>query len=370
MVNYATQLGKALEGNMSGMADRGFSLTEAQKQIIETGTDLERVAVLTEMINQNWAGLAESLAKTPEGRIQSFKNKMGDLGEIIGGRVVGGVLKLLDAVDRLIDNTAGSGAIEWVTGGINSIINGLVWMIDKVNAVGRFASANWHIIEPILVGMAAGLVAVKIAQLGLNAAMLANPLTWLFIGIAAIIALLYNWAQSIGGVKVAWLTTLDTVKTAWDSFKIKMFEGTNKVMNFVDDMALAFYGAGVGIANAMGDMKANVLITLQEMINGSIERLNSFIEKVNSLGVVNIGLIEGVEFGTKASATNEAEKAARNAGLSNHQNQVTQQAADRDKGIADMINQANLDSKYRKEDKQVVTARRIIPGTVYTVEYN
>ena len=75
MVEYATQLGKALDGTYDGLKKKGFELTEAQQKIIETGTDMEKVAVINDVINQSWKGLAESYANTPTGNSDSAKAK-------------------------------------------------------------------------------------------------------------------------------------------------------------------------------------------------------------------------------------------------------------------------------------------------------
>lgn len=91
MVEYATQLGKALDGTYDGLKKKGFELSEAQQKIIETGTDMEKVAVINDVINQSWKGLAESYANTPTGKIEQFKNKIGQLYEAAGQKLVGGL---------------------------------------------------------------------------------------------------------------------------------------------------------------------------------------------------------------------------------------------------------------------------------------
>ena len=50
----------------------------------------------------------------------------------------------------------------------------------------------------------------------------------------------------------------------------------------------------------MGDMKANVLMILQNMVNGAINIINGFIGVLNKLPGVSIETIAAVTFGTTA----------------------------------------------------------------------
>lgn len=122
MVEYATQLGKALDGTYDGLKKKGFELTEAQQKIIETGTDMEKVAVINDVINQSWKGLAESYANTPTGKIEQFKNKIGQLYEAAGQKLVGGVMRLLTAVTNLLDTLQNTGALDGVCVVLNVIM--------------------------------------------------------------------------------------------------------------------------------------------------------------------------------------------------------------------------------------------------------
>ena len=156
MVEYATQLGKALDGTYDGLKKKGFELSEAQQKIIETGTDMEKVAVINDVINQSWKGLAESYANTPTGKIEQFKNKIGQLYEAAGQKLVGGVMRLLTAVTNLLDTLQNTGAkgiannLSQITGKLDSLtsswdvsrstgtING--GDLDSVGSVGKIDS--------------------------------------------------------------------------------------------------------------------------------------------------------------------------------------------------------------------------------------
>lgn len=141
MVEYATQLGKALDGTYDGLKKKGFELSEAQQKIIETGTDMEKVAVINDVINQSWKGLAESYANTPAGKIEQFKNKVGDLYEVAGQKLVGGVMRLLTAVTNLLDTLQNTGALDSVCVVLNVIMGLLGYAATAVSWIALLISA-------------------------------------------------------------------------------------------------------------------------------------------------------------------------------------------------------------------------------------
>lgn len=198
------------------------------------------------------------------------------------------------------------------------------------------------------------------AQYGFNASLLACPITWIIAAVIAFIAVIVYFINKLGGLKACWelvkmsfqigLINLQIVGNiviasliyAFDSLKIAMIWCKNQVLNAWDSMSLGISSACIAIQNFIGDMKANSLMILQNMINGAIGLINSFISKINSIGVVEFGLIETVTFGTEAAIANEAEKVARNtmmtlkemqvnSDIAKRQNDLNQAIADREK---------------------------------------
>lgn len=66
---------------------------------------------------------------------------------------------------------------------------------------------------------------------------------------------------------------------------------------------------------------------LQNMVNGAIDIVNGFINTLNKIPGVNIGLIDQVTFGTTAQLENEAAKQARASDLAAYQEQINSQIA-------------------------------------------
>ena len=96
------------------------------------------------------------------------------------------------------------------------------------------------------------------------------------------------------------------------------------------------------------DMKANVLMILQNMVNGAINIINGFIGVLNKIPGVNIGLIDQVSFETQAQLENEAAKQARNNALADYADEIAANIAERAGKLEDM-----------KADARAATAERL-----------
>ena len=84
--NLATTLGKALaNGDYSGLTRLGYGFDEAQKYVMKYGTELERVAVLNDVIESSIGGVNEALAQTDAGKVFQMKSYFDDVKQSIGG---------------------------------------------------------------------------------------------------------------------------------------------------------------------------------------------------------------------------------------------------------------------------------------------
>lgn len=100
MVDYATGLGKIVNGSYDAMTKKGFTFTDQQKKIIENGTDMEKALVISDVVNESWANLATQMANTPQGKIIALKNVFGDMREELAQRVYPYVMRLFDTISK------------------------------------------------------------------------------------------------------------------------------------------------------------------------------------------------------------------------------------------------------------------------------
>ena len=138
--------------------------------------------------------------------------------------------------------------------------------------------------------------------------------------------------------------------------------GVYFVMDLWNRLQLAFYTAGVNIQNFMGDMKAGVLMILQNMVNGAIDIINGFINLLNKIPGVSIDLIDQMTFGTTAQLENEANKQARAADLAAYQDQINSQIAERDAALDAMKSEARAATAQREAEIAAARAEAAAAG--------
>lgn len=391
VVDYATQLGKVLNGTFDGIAKKGFTVSDAQKQILQTGTDMEKAAVFADIINESWGDLYAQMANTPEGRIITLNNSISQMKENLGASLTPTVMKLITMVENNMPTI--QNLITSAGNVLEKIIPILVGIFNFAFQVANFFVKNWSWISPIVWAIIAALTAYKVitmavsavtaiqstlegvkaaaqamatgatfaetaAQWGLNAALYACPLTWIILLIVAAIAVIIviiiqikKWIDSVGGLTNAWNICKAALLIAWSALKVAFFTVANVIMDLMDKIKLCWMRAGTAIANFMGDMKVSVLMILQNMINGAIDIINKFIRLLNKIPGVNISTIGHVTFATTAQAENEAAKQARNAELAAYESQLAQDKAARDANLASAKqelsdNVANLKELY------------------------
>lgn len=223
----------------------------------------------------------------------------------------------------------------------------LTTIVSWLNNIVAFLTENADMVSAVLVGLATtvGILAVAwvvhaaaqwlavAANQALIVSLLSNPILWIALIIGVLVAAMYRWIQSIGGVKNAWEICKLALIVGWNAVKLAFFTGVYWVIDFVDKLKLCWQKAGVAIANFMGDMKVSVLTILQNMINGAIDIINKFIGVLNKIPGVSIDAIEHVTFATTAAAENEAAKSARAADLAAYESELASAKAGRDAHI-------------------------------------
>lgn len=201
-------------------------------------------------------------------------------------------------------------------GQIATIIgNTLLQTFEPVlQAIGRGAQwiyDNWSTLEPIFYGAAAGALFYATAM-GILAArtwladienrkliigLLKSPWTWIAVGIGVLIGVIYKLVKAVGGIRIAWMITVDKVLTGWDRIKISFMTGVYAVLDIV------------------GKMKVETLKLLQSMVNRAIDIINSFIKAINKIPGVAVKTIDKLTFATTAEVEYEAKAAEREAAL-------------------------------------------------------
>jgi len=339
MIDYATQLGKALDGQYDGLTKKGFQLSDAQKEIIANGTDMERALTISDVINQSWAGLAEQMAQTPQGLQTNMNNAINEMRENLGAGLMPAILAIftmiydhMPQIERLI-----MGLIPIIT----ILINVIGGIIDAAFAVYEFFVNNWSWIGPIIMTVAAAFVALKIATLlqaaaqwAANAAMMASPITWIIMGIAALIALIYigvaawndfaNESISATGVVAGVFAALgasiyNILATMANNFIIIAEFWVNvwrnpifTVKKYFADFIINVLDMLISFTAGWDQAATNLYNAMVTAINGVIDVINALIDALNSIPLLdlNIGHVGALQQSISITSDMEGAKAA------------------------------------------------------------
>ena len=163
MVDYATGLGKIVNGSYDAMTKKGFTFTDQQKKIIENGTDMEKALVISDVVNESWANLATQMANTPQGKIIALKNAFGDMREELAQQVYPYVMRLFDTISQ--NSTGIRGVIIGLAKPIRVILNICTLLVRALSSVYNYISANWGKIKYIVYGIVTAFAAYNAALL-------------------------------------------------------------------------------------------------------------------------------------------------------------------------------------------------------------
>lgn len=291
--------------------------------------------------------------------------------------VTRGLISLIDGINEGLTNAGFGTILDGVTnfgtaaenvlnklGNSASTIIGLLGPpLNMMRETGTFIAENWDDLIPIIGGVAAAVIAyngvltiynatqtvsntlkaisiaysaintgktlaeaaaIKTAtgaQVGLNAALLACPWTWLIIALAAVVAGLIYVYKEFGSLKIMLMVFQQIFMTMWENFLYCLTLVEVKVAEFVAKFKTGFYTMGQGIVSVLTWMKADALAIIQDMVNGAIDLVNTLINTVNKIPGVSFEGVQRVTFGTDAQIQAQAADAAAKANIENYAQQ-------------------------------------------------
>ena len=235
MTKKGFEFSDAQKAIIEGTATEQQIIAGLGAEYLSLSSDMQAAAVIQSVINEGWSGMYEAMSGTPTGLITQLNNALGDIQENVGAGIYPAVLDLVQTVQNNLPqiNAAAMGLATVLGFGITLLTN----LVGGAVAFGSAVSDNWSWIEPIVWGVVAALgaygtvllavngaqmvhnaleavsnglktvaaahSAIKAgaslaeaaatntaagAQIGLNAALLACPITWVVIGVIALIA--------------------------------------------------------------------------------------------------------------------------------------------------------------------------------------
>ena len=131
--NTANQLGRAFMGFDGALTRIGVTLNEAQKEILKTGTEMEKVDTLTKIIEGNFGDLNTAMRNTTEGALKAAQNSWGDFQELLGSKLAP---TLINISNKLVDDI-----IPAMTSFIEDPIAGLKNLWESMNGIQKAVTA-------------------------------------------------------------------------------------------------------------------------------------------------------------------------------------------------------------------------------------
>ncbi len=235
----ALQLGKAINDPVRGMSELrrvGVSFTAEQQDLIrslqESGDLFGAQGVILDALDEQFGGSGASYAATLSGQIDLLNHNMGAAAETV----------VAELMPHLED------AVKWMNGdGVEMLGDFADWFVDDgIPAVSGFV--DWIIEYKDILGPAALAVGgLTAAQWLLNAAMAANPVGLVIMGLAALIAgaalVVTNWnaitqviARSTGGVVNGILSLAVGVTRAIEGVINSLLAALNNVMGPINSV--------------------------------------------------------------------------------------------------------------------------------------
>lgn len=251
-VSIATMLGKVMDGQVGALSRYGYKFDSIQENILKTGTEAQRAAVLFEVVNSAVGNVNENLAKTPAGREKQRAMQIGMLSERLGKLIVSiknafGSLSsfFINIADRVLsffeqNQTSVMTAISIILAVFMRVFKAIISAIRWAHGIYKTFIDGINKGNPVFIALAAaiaaitaGLIAYNLvvgaitlitniwtaAQWLLNAALTANPVGLIIAGVVALIALIAFLIIKIDGWGETWDNVVKLCKLGFLSFK-------------------------------------------------------------------------------------------------------------------------------------------------------
>lgn len=302
------------------ISSASLQLTQALGSGVLRGEELNAVFEAAPNVIQT---IADYL-NVPIGKIR----EMASDGEITADIVKNAMLAATDKINEDFKSMPMTYQQVW-TAISNSILQAFQPVIQAIGEGATFIYENWSNIAPVFYGLAVGILVAAgawgiytaamwlsvAANRALVASMLTNPFLWIALIIGAIVAQIYKWVQSVGGIQVAWLICVNAVLTQADNLKLNFIAALSVVKGGILVAALAFDTFRVMVLDSLGNTKVKALTILQDLVNGAIDGVNKLITMANNIPGVSISLIDHVEFATGAAMEEQVKQQQRAAEL-------------------------------------------------------
>ena len=169
VASIATMLGKVMQGQTTALSRLGYSFTDAEKNVLQFGTEEERAAVLADVVNQSVKGVNAALAQTDAGKVVQMNNALGDGKEILGSYTV----SLQPVIDMTTEFASSMVAVAMGTNAVMSLVPTMITGYAALANVIAKAKVSMFAYYETTIKTTASLVAQRVALLAQQTAQMA-----------------------------------------------------------------------------------------------------------------------------------------------------------------------------------------------------
>jgi hypothetical protein len=165
--------GEDVVGLVGALRRVGVVMTKTQTDMLQTGTQAQRLAVITQVLDQNFKGMAEAAGGTTAGKMAELKNQFNELQEAVGKTIAEGLTPFLNilnahpAVLAIVTGSLGALAIAFVSvkvaAAIGTTIDGVTVAMNALSVSTNIATGSLIALSTVsLAAWGVGIIALFI----------------------------------------------------------------------------------------------------------------------------------------------------------------------------------------------------------------
>lgn len=351
--NHTAQVGEVQGSLADALEWSGISIEGFNDKLAKCSTEEERQKLIMDTLNGTYSDASEQYKKTNKDVMDAQKAQekltdafaeVGAVGEPILTAIKTKVAELVAAAVPHLENFIAKikEVIDWVKNNGDTVDKWVSVILGAGTAIGTFLLIlNWG---TIMTTAANAIKVVRTAILGMNAAMLANPIALIVAAVAGLVVgfiYLWNnvdgfrqfWTKAWATIKSAALSAWNGIKSAWNGaktffsgiwksvtgvfgnvggwFRSKFSAAWSSIKSVFSGWGSFFGGLwtkikskfgsiGSSLGKSMGDAAKSalnkVLAAIEKAINKGIGLINGAIGVINKLPGVDVGKVSKVSF--------------------------------------------------------------------------
>lgn len=251
------------------------------KALAECTTEQERQALITDTLSTLYGGAADKYRDTTSAQMEA---KEATAEQILAENNLASAIEPVTTAWQGLKNELLVGilpAVETVSGAMTSVLE---WMKEHPTAVKAIAAA----VGVLAIGLGALSIAVGIytaAQWAMNSAVLANPITWIVVGIvaaiAALVAIFVTLWNECEGFRDFFINMWEMIKNVWAECQ-PYFEAIGEAIKTAFSVVKDFLIAGFKVAWENIKLVWSVVVGYFKMIWNNIKLVFSAVKSVLS----------------------------------------------------------------------------------------